>query len=154
DDGEALWWCQASQLETREPVWVPAAAVFYPYRATPLPFRPATHGLAAGATFDDAVERALLECIERDVYSKAIAQLSAGDRPLAPPVELESVRGPALEWIDHTQRHIGARFVLRSLASETHVPVVLCTVIADDAAGRSWVHSGCAARRDAYQAAE
>ena len=70
DTDRFMPWYEGFDIVNKEPVFVPAHAVFHPlppnYRG---PFRTNTNGLASGNTFEEAVFHALSEVIERDAWS-------------------------------------------------------------------------------------
>lgn len=68
---QPLGWVQGYDLINNRRVWVPACAVFHPYRPRndmPL-FRSNTNGLASGNVMEEAVLHGLCELIERDAWS-------------------------------------------------------------------------------------
>ncbi|HEY0478882.1 MAG TPA: YcaO-like family protein [Kofleriaceae bacterium] len=153
-DGEARCtaWCRGEGLSSGEPVWIPAAAVLYPWPAADVAFRPATHGLAAGTSRDDAATRGLLECVERDAYAHAVARLSVGCRPEAPPIDVAGLAGPAARWLATIAGR--GRVLVRQLPSDTGVAVALCTLEIAGALGEPWWHGGCAAAFELPEAVE
>lgn len=83
----ALSWWTARDLSTGEEVWLPAAAVFYPFdQGAGWLFNCNTTGAAVGASLSEALLYGLLEVIERDQL--AYAELLRHGRRL----DLDSVR--------------------------------------------------------------
>jgi len=142
-DGRRTAWCRGERVVSRAPVWLPAAAVWYPWLAPDAPLRPATHGLAAGTSRDDAATRGLLECVERDAYAHAVARISVGRVPDAPPIDLRELSAPASRWLAGLADR--GRVLVRRLPSDTGAAVALCTIELPDARGEPWWHGGCAA---------
>jgi len=68
---QPLAWVRGYDLMSRRQVWVPACAVFHPYRPrNDMPiFRSNTNGLASGNVMEEAVLHGLCELIERDAWS-------------------------------------------------------------------------------------
>ncbi|MGE3288924.1 MAG: YcaO-like family protein [Pseudonocardia sp.] len=67
-------WCTAADLDTGEPVEVPASVAHLNFHAGPYADEPATHfvilpGIAAGCSHDEAVDAALAEVCERDAVT-------------------------------------------------------------------------------------
>lgn len=149
-DGELVDWVEGVSLTSAESTWVPAAAVFYPYRG-PVWFAPATHGLAAGETLGAATEAALLECVERDAYSRAVALATCGRGTACPPLGAEHLDVDGRRWLD-AARAVGLRVLLRDVTGGTAIPTVLATVAEGDGA-ETWAHRGCCAARNVAAAA-
>ncbi|MEM0449558.1 MAG: YcaO-related McrA-glycine thioamidation protein [Methanomassiliicoccales archaeon] len=64
-------WVKGYDLQEKEPIYVPACAVFHPYNSKldmPL-FRTNTNGLASGNTLEEAIVHGACEVIERDAWS-------------------------------------------------------------------------------------
>jgi YcaO-like protein with predicted kinase domain len=144
--GECLDWCRAQQFSTGAQTWVPANAVFFPYlpsaSASRL-FSAQTTGLACGASTTEALLFALLECIERDAYSRALALASVADGDRVPVVSEEALENVIPETMA-TFSARGIRYLVRDLTCDTRVPTYLCTIF-DGALG----HYGVASRPDA-----
>lgn len=66
-----IQWIDAVDLETGEPAWIPAQLVYLsdmsPFGGARIGYATSS-GLACGASFDEALERALLELLERDAF--------------------------------------------------------------------------------------
>lgn len=139
-----LEWCRGETLDG-EQLWVPANAVVFPYVPGPgaiALFAGHTHGLAVGATRDEAIVHGLLECIERDAYSRAVALASVGrgdEVPVLAPGCVRAVAGPRIARLERA----GLTWLARDVTCDTQVPVVLATV-----AEGSWSHVGAAAHPD------
>jgi YcaO-like protein with predicted kinase domain len=146
-----LDWVRGSTLAgaASRAIWIPANAVFFPYRprsgASAL-FASHTTGIATGATVEEALVFGLLECIERDAYSRAVALASAGRGEEIPVIAIDDGRRVASEEIDALVRS-GMRFLIRDLTCDTGVPTYLCTI-----SDGFHAHSGCTARPNAVHA--
>lgn len=149
-DDELVEWVEGVSLVDGKSMWVPAAAVFYPYRG-PVWFAPATHGLAAGETLPAATEAALLECVERDAYSRAVALATRGHGSACPPLGSEHLDADGRRWLDAAYA-VGLRVLLRDVTGGTTIPTVLATVAEGDGA-ETWAHRGCSAARSVAAAA-
>jgi YcaO-like protein with predicted kinase domain len=139
-------WYEGRGLDDCE-LWVPASAVLFPYdpgdSAIRL-FAAHTHGLAVGATSQEAIAHALLECIERDAYSRALALASIGRGSAVPVID------PLAVAANQRVRRVlaaGLSLMLRDLTADTGCPVILATI-----ADRGEVHLGLAAHPWAEQA--
>jgi ribosomal protein S12 methylthiotransferase accessory factor len=144
----AIDWCRAATLGGRA-VWVPANAVFFPYvpsAGARVLFAPQTTGLAAGATLDEALVFALLECIERDAYSRALGLASVGRGEEIPVMDPDAVQAAAPQEFG-ALRSRGIDLLVRDLTCDTAVPCFLCTI--NDG---SQAHFGAAARPNAVLA--
>ena len=67
-------WVRGTRLVNGEPCWVQAASVYFPYvchDAEPRSSTGSSEGLAAGASWDAAVEHAAFELIERDSFMRS-----------------------------------------------------------------------------------
>jgi YcaO-like protein with predicted kinase domain len=147
-DDAVIDWCRGFMLAGTE-VWVPANAVFFPYAPSPRAarlFASQTTGLATGATNPEALVFALLECIERDAYSRAVALASVGRGEEIPVLDLADVKHYAGVELEALQSH-GLHVLIRNLRCDTQVPAYLCTI--HDGAH---AHTGVAARPEAVQA--
>lgn len=138
-------WCRGARLGGA-PVWVPVNAVVFPYLPSPGAerlFAAHTHGLAAGASRDEAIVHGLLECIERDCYARAVALASTGRGEQVPILD-PAAPGAALagELISKIRR-AGLRVLLRDLTADTAVPAALCVI-----AEGTLAHMGMAAHLD------
>ncbi len=120
DTGQSLSWIKAKNLITNAVKYAPAAHCFLGYPNAledgfPIPD---SSGLASGDCLEDAVERGLLELIERDAVS--IWWYNTLDMPA-----LELSRGrldfwkPYTDWIARCER----QFWLLDLTTELSVPV-------------------------------
>lgn len=147
-DDAVLEWCRGETLDG-EPIWVPVNAVVFPYEPGPgaiALFAGHTHGLAVGATRDEAIVHGLLECIERDAHSRAVALASVGrgdEVPVLAPGRVRAAAGPQIERLERA----GLRWLARDVTCDTQVPAVLATV-----AEGSWSHVGAAAHPDPHAA--
>jgi YcaO-like protein with predicted kinase domain len=143
----AIDWCRGARLDGT-PIWLPINAVTFPYHPAPGAvrlFAAHTHGLAAGATRDEAIVHAILELVERDGYARAVALASTG-RGAGVPVIAESPDASAADLLSRI-RNAGLDVLLRDLTTDTAVPIVLCVI---SEGGLS--HMGIAAHLDADRA--
>jgi len=151
DPRAPLDWVRGYKLAgaSSKPIWIPANAVFFPYHphngASPL-FASHTTGIATGATVEEALVFGLLECIERDAYSRAVALAGAGRGEEIPVITIEDARRVARAEIDALVR-AGMTFLIRDLTCDTDVPTYLCTI-----SDGFHAHSGCTARPDGAHA--
>jgi len=138
---QSLEWCIGVALDDGHECAVPANAVFFPYEPPPLEqlFSSHTTGLSCGGAMEDALCSGLLECIERDHYTRVVAQLSSGcavdsfeiDVATLPPSDASEVK---------RLRATGTSVVLRDITGDFGIPTVLALIARD-----SQVHRGCAA---------
>jgi thioglycine synthase len=140
-------WVRGRGLDGRD-LWIPANAVFFPYYPSigaERLFAANTTGLAVGANVEEALVFALLECIERDAYSRAVALASVGHGDSVPVVrmELAGLVAPEIQEI----RSRGHEILIRDISCDTHVPCYLCTIYDGVLA-----HLGVSARPDGGQA--
>lgn len=139
-------WAAAKQAAVSEAVYVPAAHVYLGY---PDAFRegfpvPDSSGLAAGDSFATALDRAILELIERDAvaiwwYSRALRpelQIEPGEIPLL---------GEFADWV----RRAGRRFWILDLSHDLCLPVA--AAISCDGNGRN-LSFGFGAGRNRWEA--
>jgi ribosomal protein S12 methylthiotransferase accessory factor len=150
-----LEWVGGFSVLSGAEVWVPANAVFFPYhpRNGRLLFAPNTTGLAVGSTLGDAMVRGLLECIERDAYSRAMALACMGHGamfPLIAPVALGA------EWDSWAKKlaHEGVNVMLREITGDLGIPTVLATIYEPGPRGPVRCHAGIAADFTLMEAAE
>ncbi|HKA88640.1 MAG TPA: YcaO-like family protein [Haliangiales bacterium] len=118
DLDEPLWACTVADLDTGEPVVVPAEAVMHPL---PLSLGGARHfgsssnGLASGNSIDEATVHALAEVIERDVTSFHNARdTGLLVRPESLPDEIQTLRR---DWAER-----GFDLIVRYLPGEAGLP--------------------------------
>lgn len=129
DPAWSLDWCSGASIPGTS-IWVPANAVVFPYYPTTGAARLCaahTHGLAAGSTRVEAIVHGLLECIERDAYSRALALASVGRGDEVPVVSTDAVRSVVADRIDRL-RAAGLRIQVRDLTADTDVATILCTI--------------------------
>ncbi len=71
--GQQIAWTEGFEMFRGCPIWVPACAVYYPYKPDGdyQLFRWHTNGIASGNTMEEAILHALFEDIERDAWSIA-----------------------------------------------------------------------------------
>jgi YcaO-like protein with predicted kinase domain len=127
--------------------YFPAQHVYLDWAATthePVIYNADSNGSASGATWPEALERALLECIERDAM--AIWWYGRQNRHHLPASSLDRLAPRLSWWLSHRQRH----FLMIDVTSEIGVPVVAAVSFDDD--GRH-VAMGSAAALDTGRAA-
>ena len=149
-----LDWVRASDLETNANRYVPANAVFFPYYASEdkILFAANTTGLAVAKRLDQAIERAMLECVERDAYSRALIIATYADDAdnLCPAICPSACSDLVCHWVEMIENN-GLHVLLRDLTGDLAIPTFLCTIMDDTPAGRI-VHAGCASDYDANSA--
>jgi ribosomal protein S12 methylthiotransferase accessory factor len=123
---------QGHWLDTEEPVFLPALAVYYDYHAPPAEtFCQATsNGLAAGPTLADASFAASLELLERDAF-----MLSWLTRRPATRVLLDESISPGVREVARRFHVEGAQLELYLLNVGVDVPTILCVAFGD---GEAW----------------
>jgi YcaO-like protein with predicted kinase domain len=151
EDFDPAWpvdWCRGNALDDAA-LWVPVNAVVFPYHPSANAVRllaAHTHGLAAGSTRAEAVVHGLLECIERDAYSRAVALASTGRGDAVPVVDLDAARRETADRIDRLTA-AGLHVQLRDVTADTEVVTLLCTITDGELC-----HLGIASHPDGRQA--
>lgn len=148
DSRAPLDWVRGRTLQG-QPLWIPANAVFFPYspsQGAVALFASHTTGVAAGATVEEALVFALLECIERDAYSRAVALATVGRGHEIATLDCEEARRTAPGEVDSLTQ-AGMSYLIRDLTCDTGVPTYLCTI-----SDGFQTHSGCTARPDGARA--
>lgn len=125
-------WVQGRRLGTDEPVWVPAIFAYLSLTLGPenMICQGTSNGLAAGRTYADAAQSAILELIERDALMCAWLTATPA-QPVAFEVALEPRLEAALARIDELGGSTEVYLLPNSLAATT----ALCLAIGD---GRNW----------------
>ncbi|MDO5862152.1 MAG: YcaO-related McrA-glycine thioamidation protein [Thermoplasmata archaeon] len=117
--GAEIAWTPGWEMFRGEQIWVPACAVYYPYKPdTDLQlFKFHTNGIAAGNTMEEAVLHATFELIERDAWSIADYR-----NTVVPDVEIDpdSVPGQLLAKFAAQ----GVEIHLKDLTSDIGVPTI------------------------------
>lgn len=157
DEEAVLDWCDGRLLDGRR-IWVPANAVLMPYAPAASAerlFSAHTHGLALGSTTSEALVHGLLECIERDCYSRAVALATVGRGDSIPMIDPATAASdvPQIAAIERA----GLRVVLRDLTCDTRVPAMLCVIHDGDVAHMgvaAHLDSTCALRKAVVEAAQ
>lgn len=148
-------WALGRRLPDAEAVYVPANAVFFPYTCEPgiaFWFPADTTGIAVGGTLEEALCAALLECVERDAWSRAVALATVGQTHHAATVAPSALTG-AVEEVYLRLSRGGLQVSLRDITAH-EIPSYLCTIWEVDERGRAWAHLGAASHLVAEQAAE
>lgn len=150
DEHVAIPWKRGTWLDTGEPVFVPAAAVFMNFPSSPQAYfwQGTSSGLACGSTFMDAVRRALCEAVERDAFM--LAWLAGASPPrLRDDGSLPAAARSALLAVEG----FGVKTELYVLEPLAGLAIVVCLGIGD---GRSWpaLTMGLAAHADFDVAAQ
>lgn len=113
-------WICGRELFSGEPYFVPAAAVYCPYRpegnATFIEHFSNTNGLASGNSIAEALSHALAELIERDAAT--LAELSH----LATAIDLNSLRSSLIRQLIEKYRRAGLNLSLKEITSELKIP--------------------------------
>jgi YcaO-like protein with predicted kinase domain len=124
-------WVEGWDLFAAEPIWMIADLARSPPRQGVLDHVD-TNGLAAGATYGEAIRHALLEVIERDAVSQHQFFELYGEEGRAGPqkfrIDSSSIPESAKTLV---KRAIQAKLdvVLEELVSDVGVPVIACTLI-------------------------
>lgn len=123
-------WTEGWDLMTSRPIWIPADLARSPSLEGVLD-QVDTNGLAAGATYGEAIRHALLECIERDAVSQQLYyELFGDDSTLPPPrrrIDAHSLSDSATRLIELGQSN-EHEMLLDDLTGDLGVPVVCCTL--------------------------
>lgn len=118
---QPLHWVGGFELQTREEILVPAAAVYHPFSLDePAPIRSHTNGLASGNTLEEAIFHGMTEAIERDAWS--IAKFN-GDMNAALVVDDKPEHGFVLDLIGKFER-AAIEVMARDLTNDLGVPVI------------------------------
>ncbi|MBN1109994.1 MAG: YcaO-related McrA-glycine thioamidation protein [Methanomassiliicoccales archaeon] len=119
-------WVKGFDLMEGEDIWVPAVAVYHPYKSKSdlQLFRSNTNGLASGNNLEEAVLHAMCEVVERDAWSISEARRSPRKDVV---VEKDClVVGELLEKF----RSQGVEVHLKDLTSDVGIPTIAAA--ADD----------------------
>lgn len=123
---QPLEWVRGRDLLSGGDRWVPAAAVFVPYRPPPgtpnFPGMSDSTGLASGNTPVEALAQALAEAIERD------AQTMAEIRRLAVPIDLASLDSPKIRELLSRFERVGIHVSLKEITSEIGLPTFFAAI--------------------------
>ncbi len=141
-----LHWVRGRWLDTGEPVYLPAFAVWLASNFEEETLCQVTsNGLAAGSSVEDAANRAALELYERDAFLSSWIALKPKDR-----VSLNSLAPAIVEIVEHV-RSRGAYLEVYLLESGTPAFVAVCVGLGD---GHGWpaVTLGIGAGQDRDQA--
>lgn len=119
-------WVCGFDLLSGEVRYVPAAAVFFPYR----PENEArffnefsdTNGLASGNTLAEAISQALAEVIERD------AETVAAYRKSAVTIDLSTIESPLIRSLVEQYRRAGIGIVVKEITSELGIPTFFAVI--------------------------
>ena len=119
-------WVEGKDVQTGEPIMVPASAVFHPYSSTAdlTLFRTNTNGLASGNTLNEAILHGLCEVIERDAWSLAEVK-----RRVISDIAINDQDGILKETLDRFTT-VGVEIHLKNLTSDIGMPVIAAA--ADD----------------------
>jgi len=121
DPHRLLEWVQAWPSAGGPPRWVPAAAVFYGYRAVGEPIAIAhSNGCAGGPTYTYAIQGACLELVERD--SVALWHYS---RALRPAVDPDLVGAALAKDVRDALDRSGRNLHFLDITSDLGIPVVV-----------------------------
>lgn len=144
---ESLDWIQVRYLRTGKACWVPRALVLFGEDGLPEPHAH-SDGLAAAPSRHQAVQRGLLELIERDAVG-----IWWHGRILRPPPPRQAWEDPVVERLAKALRPLNRQLWLLNLTHDLGVPVVAAVsadadgsrVIVGAAAGWSFTAAGRAA---------
>jgi ribosomal protein S12 methylthiotransferase accessory factor len=132
EPGQEILWARGSWWHNGETVLVPALLSYYAYppAGEDVFCQITSNGLAAGADFQDASRRAILELIERDAFMLFwLARLKAQRLSLGPE------REPNIARVVEQLEAAGARVELYLLDAGLDIPVVACFGFGD---GKHW----------------
>lgn len=117
--GAEIAWTPGWEMFRGEQIWVPACAVFYPYKPdTDLQlFKFHTNGIASGNTMEEAVLHATFELIERDAWSIADYR-----NTVVPDVEVDPDSVPGQLLAKFAAK--GVDIHLKDLTSDIGVPTI------------------------------
>jgi YcaO-like protein with predicted kinase domain len=150
DQSQDIAWIKARSLIDESMKLVPAACCFLGYpRALEVGFPiPDSNGLASGDCLADAIERALLEVIERDAVS-----IWWYGRVSRPAMEMECDKFPLWRPFEEWTRRSERRFWLLDLTHDLGVPVA-AAISSDRSGGKlSFGFAAARTRQAAAQAA-
>lgn len=124
-----LWWTRMRELTTNEEMWVPAYAVYMPYKIDRLRGEPwvdfsTSTGLACGDTPEQATLSALLEIVERDAFT--LAWVLKRECPASDPAHYADFA----PWFEC----LSARVLTRDITTELGIPVAVSYVIREPGA--------------------
>ena len=142
-------WIAASTAGSAQPVWIPAALVFFPFRARAEGdhlVQQTTTGLAAGSSLAAATLSGLHELIERDALA-----LTWHLEAQVPEVDLSRVECPDLKDAIERAEASGARVRLFEITTNCEVPAFLALSVSDGVGPA--VTAGAAANIDGCRAA-
>lgn len=147
---DPIGWVRARQVESGDPVWVPAAFVYQPYQPAsdePLIAPSLSTGLACGTDHTNAVIAGLCEVIERDAVTLAWIGQIQPPRIDVRDRELSDEVGTIIEMLN--QR--GFRWAAFDLTTDAGVPVIAALVQGESPVG-SIVSFGSACHPNAHRA--
>ncbi len=118
-----IYWVKGWDISRQEEVYVPAVAVYHPFRLDDYYlFASSTNGLASGNTLEEAVFHALMEVIERDAWSIAEFTTRTGDL-----IEIDEVEDYSeIRWLMQRFEEAQVVAILRDITTDIGVPVVAC----------------------------
>jgi ribosomal protein S12 methylthiotransferase accessory factor len=148
-EGGSLEWCAGRRIRDGLSCFVPANAVFFPYDAPQgeLLFSSHTTGLALGCSLAESLAAGLLECVERDQYSLAVARIQRGDSDSLPALSPVSL-GATVASLAATIESRDCSVFLRDVTTDLGIPTIVATLSRGDQA-----HLGCSAHPSAAVAA-
>jgi len=136
----------ARNLETEDECAIPAELVFYPARDVGQPlFGSSTNGLASGNSLLEASIQALLELIERDIWSFEFV------RRESKLVEASSLPGDVREIAERAERH-GLQLKVRSIPNDYGMPFFAAFVFDLNEPSRERFNGGWACDLDRQRA--
>jgi ribosomal protein S12 methylthiotransferase accessory factor len=146
DEAKQIEWCQMRSLISDELVWVPADAVFFPYRGPHYLFSKSTGGTAAGSSLPDATLAALYEIVERDAHAFA-TYLGSGKL-----IKPSSICDSSCQHILHLAALNGARVLIALIGSDISIPVIFAIIDDSAALGARYVSGGLGCNLDPIEA--
>ncbi|MGO8993624.1 MAG: YcaO-like family protein [Polyangiaceae bacterium] len=133
-------WALAEDLANREPVWVPASAVYLSWPATCV-FH--SNGLASGNTLEEATLHALLELLERDAVASLVEDGSLDIGGKCRVIDPATIPDGTLGALRDRFASVGVQLVLVRVPSRIDVHTFWCALLDDRPfAGASMVRFG------------
>lgn len=121
-----LHWVEGKDINTHQPIWIPAQIVFLPFnKGTHEPFLelPISTGAACGKTLKDAVYRGVCEIIERDSYMLYYLLKQPGEI-----INLQSSKLGIISSIDGYLKKYHLKLFIINLTTDLDIPSVAAII--------------------------